>query len=229
VTEILESAARVTSGVAHVSSTWAQVGAIGGSILGAAFVIGTGGFGAVVLAALAWGGTASFAGSLIDDLQGASITERIKTGAPDVFLDEAKLAAASASPDCITDGDGEAVKTGSDSVFIHGYPASRLTDELHCGGIIKEGSPGVYYGGAFQHDPSNPSKSEPLWLWAFDLVSSVAGLKNPQTAWDWISTGSTLYGLGSELTGVSHEVADGAATGVGVIDAMLLVEEALSK
>lgn len=226
-TSVLESAARVESGVAHVSSTWAQVGAVGVGCLAAIVVVGSGGLGAAFMAALAWGGAASTVGSVIDDLQGASVTERLATGAPDVFIDPAKLAAASAQADTITDGDGEAVKTGSDSVFIHRFPAARVTDEVHCGGLIKDGSEHVFYGGSIQSNPDGPSKDEPLWLWSFNLVSSVAGLRAPTNAWEWVSGGASLYGIGSGLTGASNDTADRGATTVGLINAMRLVDEAL--
>lgn len=225
----LESAARVTSGVAHVSSTWAQVGAIGGGCLAAVFVVGTAGWGAAALAALAWGGAASFAGSLVDDLQDASVTERIVTGAPDVFIDEPKLAAASAQGDTVTDVDGEPVTTGSDSVFIHKYPAARVTDQLECGGMIKEGSPHVFYGGALQVNPRGPSKSEPLWLKVFGVASSVAGLRAPTSLWGWVSGGFSVYGIGATVTGASNDTANAAGKGVGIVDTIMLIEEALSR
>lgn len=226
---ILESAARETSGVAHVASTFAQIGAVGGGAIAAVLVIGTGGLGAAALAALAWGGTGSFVGGLLDGLSEASVTERLCSGSPDVFVDEPKLAAANASPATRTDGHGDAVETGSDSVFIDKYPASRVTDKVLCGGVIKEGAAHVFYGGSFQASPKGPSKDEPTWLWAFNLVSSVAGLRAPTNAWEWVSTGSTLYGIGSGVTGASNDVADQGATAVGLVDTMRLVAGTLAQ
>jgi uncharacterized Zn-binding protein involved in type VI secretion len=217
-TFILEGAARRTSGVAHVSSTWAQLGAVGVGGVAAVIVLGSNPVGWLTLlaaggAALTYGGAASAIGSVLDDLEGASITERIATGAPDVFIDEPKLEAAYAAPDCVTDVHGDPVETGSDSVFIHGYPASRVTDAVECGGIIKEGSAHVFYGGETGNATDTPSKNQPLWLQVFDFTSSVVGLRGPAKALvtrpeslaGWAKSGWELLGGASTLTGLAQQ------------------------
>jgi hypothetical protein len=91
----------------------------------------------------------------------------------------------------------------------------------------------VFYGGNLQHDPSSPSTAEPLWLTLFNLTSSVVGVsKAPKNAWEWISYGANLFGL-AETAGVvpeqASDFAEPVATGIGLVDTMLLVGEGFSK
>ena len=178
---MLEQAARVTSPIAHVSSSATKAGlALGAGAVVVAFF--SGGLSLAAYASLL--STGMGAGKLLDkhvlDEDGA---ELIIVGVVHVLLDEAKLRAANASELTRTDQHDGFVTTGSDSVFIEGFPASRRTDSTSCAGTIFRGSAHIFYGGAATGDA--PGQYLNPFLQAVDFALAIASFKKPKNAWDW--------------------------------------------
>ncbi len=156
--------ARFDDPIAHTSAVagligGATAGLVAGALVGAALVatVATGGVAAPLLigamlagGALTGGALGAWVGEYIGSLSiFSSITGKITTGSPNVFVNGKPLArvkfdigeCTKASP-CIP-----LVATGSGTVFINRLPAARVDDKLTCGGFIKEGSWNVRIGG----------------------------------------------------------------------------------
>ena len=156
-------------------------GLLAGLLIGAAIgvaavaIIGTGG-----LAAGAIIGGAAAAGAGIGEVVSTmsfvpkDITGKIITGSLNVFtnsrnaarahLDKVQCSKHPPSPHPV-------IATGSDSVFINGQPAARVTDKITCAAVIVEGSPNVFIGGgATQTDDIAPEDLVPGYIHAALLV-----------------------------------------------------------
>lgn len=202
---MLDEAARVTSPVGHDSNTWTHVGTVGVGI--AALGVFTGGLsvGAGLLY-IGLVGAGKSAGGLADQyLAGEDASEKIASGVVHVLLDPEKYQAANASEVTRTDEHDEAVKNGSDTVFIEGWPASRRGDATHCPGVgvIRGGSKHIFYGGA-QTESEAGQYLGPL-MKGLGFVIDVAGfLKKPTNAWGWIKYGLSADSF-AESTGLRDE------------------------
>jgi len=198
---MLEEAARVSSPVAHVSNTGTHVGLAVGAGVAVVLAVFSGGISLVAFAGYASLGMG--AGGLLDKyVVPEDGSEKIIEGVVHVLLDEAKLQAAHASEITKTDQHGGFVTTGSDSVFIEGFPASRRTDSTSCAGTIARGSAHIFYGGALSGAGPGQYLSGPMQ--GVSVALTLVGFaKNPKNAWDWFKRALDVVGV---------------AEGVGVLD-----------
>jgi hypothetical protein len=144
----VERAARVTSPVEHRDYTLRATGSVLGVLAGAAIVIIGRGRPRAIKAGIGVANYGRQGGIAIDGMvKLKSGSEKIVKGVPSVILEEEKHEAANTSPKTKTDQHAASPKTGSDSVFIEKYPASRRTDRVECKGTIIEGAPHILYGG----------------------------------------------------------------------------------
>lgn len=180
-------AARVTSKVGHESNVATHIGTAVGVVAGGVVIYLSGGLGtAPVVSILAtYLGTGNAVGHLTDRyIVDETATEQIRVGVEHVYLDEERYEAANASSDTRTDEhDGEVI-TGSSSIVIVKHPASRLTDATDCSGVIRTGSPHIYYGGD-QASGAEPGQHLGLVMQAVELALTVRGVvRRPDGDWN---------------------------------------------
>ncbi len=176
-----QAAARLRDPIAHSnahSRFWAKVagGIVGGIVVGAlacaagALIIGTGGM-ATPLVAVA-GATLLTAGGAISAVGGAAggylgaelvdamvpvtytVTGKIKTASPNVFVNSKSRGAARATPavpidevECSNHSPKILTAEGAETVYVNAACFARQGDAVECGAIIHEGSPNVFVGG----------------------------------------------------------------------------------
>lgn len=157
------SAARVGDDIEHTASKgWLVVGLIGGAIAGAAFTLATGGVGTAVLAATIAGAAGGGGlGEVLGSMSWAPTHEsgKLVTGSPNVFINgKAAIIAHISTAKCDEHGPApQYVAEGSSRVYINGFPAARVGDQLTCSATISKGSPNVLIGGEkVQTDPISP-------------------------------------------------------------------------
>ncbi|WP_371105799.1 PAAR domain-containing protein [Pseudomonas sp. NBRC 111144] len=165
------AAARLDDPIEHSSALGGLLAglAIGaGAVLIGIAVIGTGGLGAVALAAMVGAGAATGAGigQLIGSLSFAcSETGRIRSGSSNVYINGKPAARAHLDNAECSDhpGGAKTLAQGSDSVYINGQPAARVGDRTVCDAKISAGSPNVCVGGGTATtDAIDPEV--PIWL-----------------------------------------------------------------
>ncbi|HDS1797682.1 TPA: PAAR domain-containing protein [Pseudomonas putida] len=213
------AAARLDDPIEHSSALGGLLAglAIGaGAVLIGIAVIGTGGLGAVALAAMVGAGAATGAGigQLIGSLSFAcSETGQIRSGSSNVYINGKPAARAHLDNAECSDHPGgpKILAQGSDSVYINGQPAARVGDRTVCDAKISAGSPNVCIGGGTATtDAIDPEI--PVWLEravmalglasAFVLaspvlvVAGVAGGIAGGMAGHW--AGGELFGEGSD-------------------------------
>ncbi|MBA6118963.1 MULTISPECIES: PAAR domain-containing protein [Pseudomonas] len=149
------AAARTDDPIEHSSALGGLLAglAIGaGAVLAGIVIVGTGGLGAVALAAMVGAGAATGAGigQLIGSLSCAcSVTGKIRSGSSNVYINgKPAVRAHLDSVDCSEhSGTPKILAQGSDSVYINGQPAVRVGDRTVCDAKISAGSPNVAIGG----------------------------------------------------------------------------------
>ncbi len=165
------AAARLDDPIEHSSALGGLLAglAIGaGAVLIGIAVIGTGGLGAVALAAIVGAGAATGAGigQLIGSLSFAcSETGQIRSGSSNVYINGKPAARAHLDNAECSDHPGgpKILAQGSDSVYINGQPAARVGDRTVCDAKISAGSPNVCIGGGTATtDAIDPEV--PVWL-----------------------------------------------------------------
>lgn len=165
------AAARLDDPIEHSSALGGLLAglAIGaGAVLIGIAVIGTGGLGAVALAAMVGAGAATGAGigQLIGSLSFAcSETGQIRSGSSNVYINGKPAARAHLDNAECSDHPGgpKILAQGSDSVYINGQPAARVGDRTVCDAKISAGSPNVCIGGGTATtDAIDPEV--PVWL-----------------------------------------------------------------
>lgn len=165
------AAARLDDPIEHSSALGGLLAglAIGaGAVLIGIAVVGTGGLGAVALAAMVGAGAATGAGigQLIGSLSFAcSETGQIRSGSGNVYINGKPAARAHLDNAECSDHPGipKILAQGSDSVYINGQPAARVGDRTVCDAKISAGSPNVYIGGGTETtDAIDPEV--PVWL-----------------------------------------------------------------
>ncbi|AUZ59431.1 Putative RHS-family protein [Pseudomonas sp. XWY-1] len=165
------AAARLDDPIEHSSALGGLLAglAIGaGAVLIGIAVIGTGGLGAVALAAMVGAGAATGAGigQLIGSLSFAcSETGQIRSGSSNVYINGKPAARAHLDNAECSDHPGgpKILAQGSDSVYINGQPAARVGDRTVCDAKISAGSPNVCIGGGTATtDAIDPEV--PIWL-----------------------------------------------------------------
>ncbi len=150
----MPQAAPYGSPVSHTMSAGAALAAMGAlpaMSLGAASAFGGGLIGG---AGLGQGGGVSLGGG-----DGIVVAQ-----SPNVFVNALRAGSVTNPVSCHA---GEAVLTGSDSVFVNGLPAARIGDTTTGGAVIINGSPNVIIGGG--------STTAPDFAGA-DLAAQVAAL-----------------------------------------------------
>lgn len=167
----MSAAARVGDPIEHSSALGGLLAglAIGaGAVLVGIAVVGTGGLGAVALAAMVGAGAATGAGigQLIGSLSFACHEAgNILTGSRNVHVN-GKPAARAHVDTAHCDQHSSApqiLAQGSDTVHINGMPAARVGDRTVCDGKISVGSADVYIGGGTETtDVISPEV--PAWL-----------------------------------------------------------------
>lgn len=183
-----ESAARVTSSVVHVSSTATKLGTGAGFAAVGVIALLTGGIGVIAAAGIV--STGMSAGTLVDQYSGLDDSEKIISGAEHVFLDEPKHQAANASENTRTDQHDGHIVTGSDSVFIERFPASRRHDEVECSGPgrISSGSEHIFYGGGDSRAPQDVGQSLPFVWRALGIITSITAMsERPTSLWQGVN------------------------------------------
>ncbi|QHG65307.1 PAAR domain-containing protein [Pseudomonas putida] len=213
------AAARLGDPIEHSSALGGLLAglAIGaGAVLIGIAVVGTGGFGAVALAAMVGAGAATGAGigQLIGSLSFAcSEAGQIRSGSSNVSINGKSAARAHLdNAECSKHPGGPRILAqGSDTVYINGQPAARVGDRTVCDGKVSSGSPDVFIGGGTETtdaiDPEVPVILEravmalgiasalvfasPILVFA-GLVGGVAG----GMAGHW--AGGELFGEGSD-------------------------------
>ncbi len=203
----LEKAARVTSPVAHVSSTATDV-LTGAGIVLSFFVGPEAGIFARFVAGVALAGRANVVGHAIDSyLMGADASEKIAEGVPHVFVDEPKYQAANTSPQTLTDEHQESPRTGSLTVTIEKFPFSRRADVTKCDGVIVDGSQHVFVGGVPSDAPSEMGQRVNMLTGGFELLSTVVGLTQlPTSMWEGVQYGVGVVGLVTDTGKVGEAV-----------------------
>lgn len=149
------AAARLDDPIEHSNALGGLIAglAIGaGAVLVGIAVVGTGGLGAVALAAMVGAGAATGAGvgQLIGSLSFAcSETGKIRSGSHNVYINGRPAARAHLDNAECADHPGtlKALAQGSSSVYINGKPAARVGDRTICDAKISAGSPNVTIGG----------------------------------------------------------------------------------
>ena len=174
--------ARVSDSIAHTPAmNWLLKGVIigaGAALLGLV-VIGTGGLGAVGIAAVI-GGSAALGGGIGEYLASLSfapqvISGAIASGSPNVFANHRPLAAAMLSGViCNQHGLGVIAK-GSSNVFVNWMPLARVGDLTTCSATIASGSADVLAGGGAVFGPglSDADISPEVPTWANILLGGV--------------------------------------------------------
>ncbi|RMO91504.1 Rhs protein [Pseudomonas syringae pv. maculicola] len=172
------AAARVDDPIEHSSALQGLLAglAVGaGAVLIGIAVVGTGGFGALALAAMVGVGASTGAGigQLLGSLSFAcDNTGKIVSGSPNVSINGKPAARAHIdTAECEQHAEKpQVLAQGSDSVSINGQPAARVGDRTACDGKISAGSSNVFIGGGTETtDEINPEVPE--WL-----ENSVLGL-----------------------------------------------------
>jgi uncharacterized Zn-binding protein involved in type VI secretion len=149
------AAARVDDPIEHSSALGRLLAglAVGaGAVLVGIAIVGTGGLGAVALAAMVGAGAATGAGigQLIGSLSFACHDAgKILTGSPNVHVNGKEAARAHVdTAHCDQHSSApQILAQGSDTVHINGMPAARVGDRTVCDGKISAGSPNVHIGG----------------------------------------------------------------------------------
>jgi uncharacterized Zn-binding protein involved in type VI secretion len=166
------AAARVDDPIEHSSALGGLLAglAIGaGAVLVGIAVVGTGGLGAVALAAMVGAGAATGAGigQLIGSLSFACHDAgKILTGSPNVHVNGKEAARAHVdTAHCDQHSSApQILAQGSDTVHINGMPAARVGDLTVCDGKISAGSANVHIGGGTETtddiDPEVPALLE---------------------------------------------------------------------
>lgn len=166
------AAARVDDPIEHSSALGGLLAglAIGaGAVLVGIAVVGTGGLGAVALAAMVGAGAATGAGigQLIGSLSFACHDAgKILTGSPNVHVNGKEAARAHVdTAHCDQHSSApQILAQGSDTVHINGMPAARVGDRTVCDGKISAGSANVHIGGGTETtddiDPEVPALLE---------------------------------------------------------------------
>ncbi|GLO53108.1 hypothetical protein PPUN110474_45090 [Pseudomonas putida] len=175
------AAARLDDPIEHSSALGGLLAglAIGaGAVLIGIAVIGTGGLGAVALAAMVGAGAATGAGigQLIGSLSFAcSETGQIRSGSSNVYINGKPAVRAHLDNAECSDHPGgpKILAQGSDSVYINGQPAARVGDRTVCDAKISAGSPNVCIGGGTATtDAIDPEV--PVWLERAVMASGLA-------------------------------------------------------
>jgi hypothetical protein len=203
-----ESAARVTSTVGHGSTILTNIATGGAAIV--ALGVFSGGVGWLAIVAYAgWVGTGMGAGMLADKyLIDEDASETIDRGVVHVLLDEGCYQAANASEVSRTDEDDGQVKTGSDSVYIESFPASRIGDATDCDGVIRSGSEHIFYGGAITEASAKPHFG-PI-MQTVEFLTTVIGLtKKPKNLWDLLNSAASAAGLAHNTGLTDFEIPEG--------------------
>ncbi len=231
----MTAAAREGDSIEHSSAlTGLLVGMAVGAVA-AAFIVGTGGLGAVaIVGAVAAVGAGAALGGGIGQLIGSlsfclNDAGQIKSGSPNVFFNGKPAARAHLDHvECDQHGDDEVLAEGSSTVFINNQPAARVKDRTECDGTIKTGSDNVFVGGGTKTiDGINPEV--PTWLqwtvFGIGLASAIVltggvvipiaatggGLAGGVAAY-W--AGGKVFGEGSDMQKIS--AFGGAALGGGL-------------
>jgi len=204
-----QRAARVTSPVEHTSSMARDIASPAGLVIGGVIIasaIYTGGMSfAVYAAATGWAGLTASTGQILDKhVLPADGSEKIVKGVPSVHLDEPKYQAANMGDVTRTDQHDSQLETGSETVYIENERASRRGDFTECGGIITDGSPHIFYGGA-DTSGERPDEHEPWWRKAIDRTIAAAGLftkpTNAYEAVDQVVNGLDFAGAFDKVPG----------------------------
>jgi RHS repeat-associated protein len=228
------AAARLGDPIAH-ESLLSQIGQVGAGLLagvavgalfagvaalGVAFVVGTGGLGAVVLGGIVAAGlqfgadkffhaagmpgpsdlpeiARHFVGGLLDQVFPPVVMGAIAQGSPNVFINGKPAARAVGEGgdnrvDCQRHGPTMHLAEGSKIVFINSAPAHRVGDRTDCAGKTTGGSGNVFVGGP-PLQTREIASGMPWWL---DLVDKYAGMALVLCTHDWKSGWGKLLCLG---------------------------------
>ncbi|MFQ6572132.1 PAAR domain-containing protein [Pseudomonas sp. UM16] len=210
------AAARLDDPIEHSSALGGLLAglAIGaGAVLIGLAVVGTGGLGALAIAAMIGAGAATGAGigQLIGSLSFACHEAgQIDKGSGNVHIN-GKPAARAHVDTALCSEHGPVPKIlaqGSDTVYINGQPAARVGDRTVCDAKISAGSPNVYIGGGTETtDEIDPEV--PVWLelsvMGIGLASAVVLVGPAMAAWGLLGGvlggGTAGYKLGGDLYG----------------------------
>jgi uncharacterized Zn-binding protein involved in type VI secretion len=103
------------------------------------------------------------------------------------------------------------IATGSATVFINGFHAARVDDQIACGAVITNGSSNVFIGGGtYQTNPVNPENLVPGWVHAALFI--VGGASAIALAGPVIAIGGLI---GGAIGGKAGEILGGKAFGDG--------------
>lgn len=103
------------------------------------------------------------------------------------------------------------IATGSATVFINGFHAARVDDQIACGAVITNGSSNVFIGGGTdQTNPVNPENLVPGWIHAALFI--VGGASAIALAGPVIAIGGLI---GGAIGGNAGEILGGKAFGNG--------------
>jgi RHS repeat-associated protein len=224
------AAARIGDPIAH-ESLMSEIGQVGAGLLtglavgfavgaAAAFIVGTGGLGAVVLGAVVATAITYDADTLmhaagapgLSDLPGLARSAvaapldsmfppvaagTIVQGSPDIFINGKPAARAmSDGADnlvaCDQHSPPQYVAEGSASVFFNGVPAHRVGDRTTCGAKTSAGSSNVFIGGP-PVATREISSGMPWWL---DKADMIVGIALAVCTRDWKSIPGKLLCLG---------------------------------
>jgi YD repeat-containing protein len=227
-------AARKDDPIAH-QSLLSEVGQVGAGLLtglavgaafglAAAFVVGTGGLGALALGAVVATGMQfgadklmhaaglhgpgdlaadahSLAGQGLDRLFPPQVMGHIVAGSPDVLINGRPAARAVPGPGddnpvaCDRHSGTRHVAEGSKIVLINGAPAHRVGDRIDCGGATSDGSPNVLIGGP----PLATRQIESGMPWWLDAVEKYGGIALMLCTRNWKSLPGKVACLGAAM------------------------------
>jgi RHS repeat-associated protein len=176
-----QAAARLGDPVAHTAAMGGfEMGGLVGAAVGIAalaFVIGTGGTGAIVIAAagaVAATGGGALAGMHVGEAY-TTTTGAIVSGSGDVLVNGRHAARAIIdTAACSNHSSPQKIAQGSQSVFIDKNPAARAGDQVTCAAVIAAGSPNVFFGAA-PGDYLSVSPEVPAWMVRTAAVMAIAG------------------------------------------------------
>ncbi len=177
-----QAAARLGDPVAHTAAMGGfETGGLLGFAVGVgivAFVIGTGGTGLAVVAAVGGAVAATGGGALTGMNIGHTYTNTVGgiiTGSPNVIVNGRKAARAIVDKaDCSNHGPPQTIAQGSKIVFVNTDPAARKGDLVTCGAFIQDGSPNVYIGREAATYVSI-APEVPTWMVRTAAVMAIAG------------------------------------------------------
>lgn len=182
--------------------------AIGAAIgLAAVAIVGTGGLAAAaIVGGLAAGGAG--VGEMLSTMSWASkeIVGKIAVGSGNVCISKRRAARAHLDTVICSKHSGALLlATGSSTVLINGWPATRVEDKTACGAVITEGATDVFIGGdTVQTDIIHPEDLVPGWVHAGLLLvglGSAVILAGPIVALVGLAGGFVGGSLGNLLGG----------------------------